>query len=151
MMIGAHPLVCTTVELTLFSKYTGPWIRAWELEADNTVRSRWNQGLPFLWSEDEFYDFLREFVGQVYERVLATNPKATHILDKHPGYSRYVVDINAILPNARFIQIIRDGRDVAMSMVSASKCFMKFWLPSFSNQTTWLSVATAARISISLS
>ena len=121
IMIGAHPLVCTTVELTLYSRYTAPWIKAWKGEADSIKRGRWNQGLPFLWTEDEFYDFLREFIGKVYERVVATNPQATHILDKHPGYSMYVEDINKILPNARFIHIIRDGRDVAGSMVAARK------------------------------
>lgn len=119
IMIGAHPLVCTTVELTLYSNYTAPWIKAWKYEADNIEQGRWNQGIPFLWTEDEFYDFLREFIARVYERVVATNPRATHILDKHPGYSMYVKDINKLLPDARFVHVIRDGRDVAVSMVSA--------------------------------
>ncbi len=119
IMIAAHPLVCTTVELTLFSRYTAPWVKAWQSEADNIEQGRWNQGLPFLWTEDEFYGFLRKFIEQVYERVIATNPQATHVLDKHPGYAMYVEDIDKLLPSARFIHIIRDGRDVAGSMVAA--------------------------------
>lgn len=119
MMIGAHPLVCTTVELTLYSKYTAPWIKAWEEEAANIAQGRWHQGLPFLWSEDEFYRFLREFLRKVYARILATNPQATHILDKCPGYSEYVENMNRLLPTGRFIHVIRDGRDVAVSMVAA--------------------------------
>lgn len=121
IMIDAHPLVCTTVELTLFSKYTGPWIKAWKDEAYHIDQGHWYQGLPFLWNGGEFYAFLREFLDKVYERVVATNPQATHILDKHPGYSSYVEDINALLPKARFIHIIRDGRDVAVSMIAARK------------------------------
>jgi hypothetical protein len=120
-MIGAHPLVCTTVELRLYSQYTAPWIKAWKEEAANIVQGRWHQGLPFLWSEDEFYRFLRGFLKKVYEKVIATNPEATHILDKHPGYSLYVEDIQRLLPRARFIHVIRDGRDVAVSMVAARK------------------------------
>jgi hypothetical protein len=118
-MIAAHPLVCTTVELTLFSMYTAPWLRAWNQQARNIENGRWYQGLPFLWDEDEFYRFLREFVDRAYERVLATNPEATHILDKNPAYAKYVDDINRLIPDARFIHIIRDGRDVAASMIAA--------------------------------
>ncbi len=118
-MIGVHPLVCTTVELTLYSNYTAPWIKAWNREVAPIEQGRWHQGLPFLWTEDEFYDFLRGFLQKVYERVVETNPMSTHILDKHPGYSEHVEDINRLLPNARFIHLIRDGRDVAVSMVAA--------------------------------
>lgn len=119
IMIGAHPLVCTTVELTLYSRYTAPWIKAWNQEAANISEGRWHQGLPFLWTQDEFYGFLREFLGKVYERVLTIKPQATHVLDKHPGYSAYVEDIKGLVPNARFIHMIRDGRDVAVSMIAA--------------------------------
>lgn len=121
IMLGSHPLVCTTVELTLYSKYTAPWIKAWKHEAYHIKQGHWHQGLPVLWAEEEFYCFLREFLDRVYERVLATKPQATHILDKHPGYSSYVKDINTLLPDARFIHIIRDGRDVAISMIAARK------------------------------
>jgi len=121
IMIGAHPRVCTTVELTLFSKYTAPWIETWNRQTANIDKGRWDQGLPFLWDEDEFYGFLRMFVDKVHAGVLATNPHATHILDKHPGYNRYVDDINRLIPDARFIHIIRDGRDVAASMVAARR------------------------------
>jgi len=121
IMLGAHPVVCTTVELTLFNRYIAPWIKAWKGEAANIAQGRWYQGLPFLWTEDDFYEFLRGFLSKVYERVLATKPQATHILDKHPGYSLHVEDINELLPNARFIHMIRDGRDVAVSMVAARR------------------------------
>lgn len=121
IMLGAHPLVATTVEQTLYSRYTAPWIAAWQREAANIEQGRWYQGLPYLWSEDEFYDFLREFVGRVYGRVLEGKPQATHVLGKHPGYSAHVHDINRLLPGVRFIHVLRDGRDVALSMVAARK------------------------------
>lgn len=120
-MIGAHPLVCTTIELTLYSNYTAPWINAWNREAANISQGKWHQGLPFLWSENEFYGFLRRFLSEVYEKVAANNPAATHVLDKHPGYSHYLNDIIKLIPNSRFIHMIRDGRDVALSMVAAQQ------------------------------
>jgi hypothetical protein len=119
-MLGAHPLVCTKVEQSLYSKYTVPWIGAWEREAKNIEQGRRQQGLPFLWTE-EFYNFLREFVARVYQRVGDANPQATHVLDKRPGYSIYVEDIHRTLPEARFLHVIRDGRDVAVSMVATRK------------------------------
>jgi hypothetical protein len=120
-MLGAHPAVCTTGELTLFSFYTAPWIRNWKMEHENVTFGRYCQGLPIVWDEEEFYAFLREFLERVYRRVLALKPAATHILDKHPGYTPFVEDINALLPHARFIHMIRDGRDVAASLVAAQR------------------------------
>ena len=121
LMIGAHPSVCTTIELTLFDKYVASWLQAWKEEAANIEQGRWNKGLPFLWTEDEFYGFLKGFLEKIYERVVATNPQATHILDKNPSYSTQVETIQQFLPNARFIHIIRDGRDVAVSMMAARR------------------------------
>jgi LPS sulfotransferase NodH len=120
-MLGAHPRVSTTVELTLFSQYTASWFAIWAREAQNLRAGRWYQGLPFLWTEEEFHLFLREFIERVYQRVSERNLEATHVVDKHPGYSKYVKDINKLLPKARFIHVIRDGRDVAVSMVAARK------------------------------
>jgi hypothetical protein len=118
-MIGAHPLVATTVELTLFSRYISPWIKAWESESGNIENRRWYRGLPFLWSEGEFAAFLAEFLGKAYAKVADTNPGATHILDKNPTYALHVETINRLLPAARFVHVLRDGRDVAVSMVAA--------------------------------
>jgi hypothetical protein len=120
-MLGSHPRVCTTVELTLFDKYTAPWIETWRRESRNIEEGRWHQGLPFVWDEAEFYYLLGDFVKRVYRRVLDFKPDATHVLDKHPGYSLYVDDIHRILPEARFIHVLRDGRDVAVSMIAARR------------------------------
>lgn len=119
IMLDAHPQVCTTVELTLFSKYTAPWIEAWNKERTKYKDSELSQGLPFVWTEEEFYGFLKEFIQRVYAKVIEQDPRATHILDKHPGYSPFVHDIDRLLPNSRFLHLIRDGRDVAVSMMAA--------------------------------
>lgn len=120
LMLGAHPAVCTSVELTLFV-YTNRWIYIWDKQVDDIKAGRWHIGLPMVWTEDEFYGFLRQFAEQTYARVWDTNPAVTHILDKHPAYAAFVTEINRLIPNSRFIHVIRDGRDVAASMVSAKK------------------------------
>jgi len=120
-MMGAHPLICTTVELTLFNKYIAPWIEAWKRETTNIVERGLNRGLPFLWTEEEFHEFLEGFLDKAYQKVVEKKPQARYILDKQPNYSMHVDDINCLFPNALFIHIIRDGRDVAASMISARR------------------------------
>jgi hypothetical protein len=119
-MLGAHTAVCTTVELTLFI-YTNRWLFRWNKESEDIREDRWHIGLPMIWTEEEFYGFLHEFLGRAYNKVLANNPEATHILDKHPTNAAFVEEIDSLMPNARFIHVIRDGRDVAASMVAAKE------------------------------
>ena len=144
-MLGAHPSVCTTVELTLFTQYAGTWLRAWRNEAAHISNGDWHQGLPAVWSETEFHAFLQLFLDRVYSKVLELKPTATHILDKHPGYSGCTDDIRLLLPHARFIHVIRDGRDVAASLVAAQRD-MGFGCHSIAEgATTWKSHVVAAR------
>jgi len=121
-MLGAHPQVATTVQLTLFHTYVPDWVRSWKLECEYIEdENQWDMGLPIVWSEDEFVDFLREFISRVYARVAERFPDATHLLDKHPAYRHHVEEINMLIPHARFIHVIRDGRDVAVSLKAAKK------------------------------
>jgi hypothetical protein len=124
-MIGAHPSVCTFGELQLYEFYTTPWVAAWKRQVEF---SDFN-GLPTLWSEDELYHFLREFLDRIYSQVLYTKPEATFILDKHPGNSFYIEHIDKLLPNVKFIHMIRDGRDVAVSALAASQSWGGLWAP----------------------
>jgi hypothetical protein len=121
VLLGEHPQVATTVELTVIRRYAAPWLETWSDEKKSSVEGRWDQGLPFVWDRSELVSFLREFMGRVYGQLLASKPGASHILDKHPGNAMYTSLINELLPDARFIHVIRDGRDVACSMVSAAQ------------------------------
>lgn len=121
VMLGSHPAVATTVELTLFSRYVAPWLQNWDSEVRNEKEKGWKQGLPFVWREAEFIEYLHGFLKRSYGSVLAEKPAATIILDKQPGYSEHVAGIKRLLPRARFIHLIRDGRDVVCSMIAAKR------------------------------
>jgi hypothetical protein len=121
LMLAAHPAVCASAELRLYSKYIAPWLQSWNEEARLTEGGRPYIGLPVLWKADELHNFLEQFLDQVYSKVLATKPEATHILDKHPGYALCVENIHCFVPRARFIHLVRDGRDVAVSLFAASR------------------------------
>lgn len=117
LMIGAHPNVCTSIEVTIYDRYVGPLLKAWQSEVAQPNRP----GLCDQWTEAEFTDFLRDFVQRTYRPIWATNPQATHLLDKRPANAEYIEAIDQLLPGSRFIHIIRDGRDVAASMLAAAK------------------------------
>jgi hypothetical protein len=118
ILLASHPQVASTVEQTLFQLYVAPWLEAWKMEVANLEQRGWKLGLPILWKESELEEVLRAFLTRAYEKILALKPAATHLLDKHPGYSLHVRTIRRFLPRARFIHLIRDGRDVAASSLA---------------------------------
>ena len=122
-MLAEHPSVAAMSgeELTVFSRYLAPWATNFQLEKRNRDEGRWAQGLPCLYTEPEFEQRMLTFVEDVYSRVLLRRADATHILDKHPNYSNHLPLIDRLLPKSRFIHIIRDGREVAVSMMSVNK------------------------------
>lgn len=128
-MVAAHPLVCSTIdELKLFDFFTGPWEKSWNLLVlGQKVAGGGPLGLTAVWTENEFYDFLKEFAGRVYAQILAMKPEATVLLDKSPAYSHYVKHITRLIPEAKFIHMVRDGRDVAASLVAASRGWGRLW------------------------
>jgi len=147
-MIGAHPQVSTTQELKLFDLFTGPWEHSWrQLVELQRSAGGGPRGLRVVWSDDEFHALLAGLVRDVHARVLATKPGATVVLDKSPGYSQYVTHIRSLVPQVKFIHILRDGRDVAVSLRVASTGWGRAWAPSSiaSAASLWRSMVKAAR------
>ncbi|MCB0778148.1 MAG: sulfotransferase [Flavobacteriales bacterium] len=122
-MLSAHPQVASLqdTELTIFTRYLAQPVAQFRKEKAEQEAGSWSLGLGALWTEDRFFEEVRCFLDNVYGSVLATNPRATHILDKHPNYARQLPLIADLLPNARFIHLIRDGREVVVSALSVNK------------------------------
>ena len=122
-MLAQHTAIAGLgdTELTLFSRYLAPWAHNFAQEKRDNDAGRWSQGLPVIYSTEEFEERLREFTRDVYERVHARKPEATHVIDKHPNYSNHLPLIDRLLPHCRVIHIIRDGREVVVSMMSARR------------------------------
>jgi hypothetical protein len=77
------------------------WVRRWEL--DLTPRD---------------FDGCRtygELVGRLY-RAVAARDGAARWGDKTPAYAREIPALDRIFPDAQFVHIVRDGRDVALSL-----------------------------------
>ena len=117
-LLGAHPQVATTVELTIFDRYVPAFLDVWRDERAMHEQGRFSYGLGFLWDEQAVDDHLRSFASAAYETVAARKPGATHVVDKRPSYAYRIPTIERLFPGSRYVQIVRDGRDVAASMLS---------------------------------
>lgn len=120
-MIGSHPHIATTVEVTLYSAYIEPLYAAWKAEKKNIDEGKWVKGMPHLFEEKEFIEILQNFIQETNKRILSKKEGAIRVLAKAPENSFFVDTIDLFSPNAKFIHIIRDGRDVVCSMRNAKK------------------------------
>lgn len=136
-LLGSHPGISTGQETGLFAAYVEPWIRQWNRQLPDD-RERWRQqrhkGLPALLQAEEFDVMLAQVVRDMHSRLIRAKPGARYVLDKDPRNSLMLPLIQRICPSARVVHIIRDGRDVASSMVAASNSWAGLWAP---RSTTW--------------
>jgi len=61
------------------------------------------------------------------------------IVEKTPGHIYRVKELAAFFPQSKFIHVLRDGRDAALSMLKASESWGKDWAPKEMEQAaqTW--------------
>jgi hypothetical protein len=150
-LVGADPAVATPQETALFSRYVAGLDEHWRWglrgSADDWARRRFT-GLASVYTEERFVAFVRDFVDQVLRDVLALKPGARIVLEKTPAHSLHVELIARYAPQARFLHIIRDGRDVATSLVAASQSWGAAWgAPATVSQAArvWAEHVEAAR------
>lgn len=131
-MLGAHPEVASPQETDLFSRYIVSMLSTWQsqLPDDESVwRSRRYKGLPGIITREQFLSSLQDWVGEIYRSVLSNKASAEVLLEKNPEYSLYIDDILQLVPNASFIHLIRDGRDVSASLTRVASAWGDWWAP----------------------
>jgi len=81
-----------------------------------------------------------QFVSALFDRYGAERGKSL-VGDKSPGYVRSIPTLHELWPQARFVHLIRDGRDVCLSAINWKKADRVF-----RDHSTWPHepVATAA-------
>jgi hypothetical protein len=115
-----HPLVGALFETELFQLDTGM--------GGLFEPSKWAgrpQGVARLISRDELLAEGRAFAGRVLARGL--QPHHRYLVEKTPGHVERMPVIAAAFPDARFIHVIRDGRDVCVSRRAAQQSWAKSW------------------------
>jgi hypothetical protein len=113
------------------------------------LSERFHQSAPgststgFVYMEREaMLDALREFCDRVFLGVIAaTAPGAVRMIERTPDHVRHLPLIGQIYPDARVVHIVRDGRDVARSLLNQT------WGPSTMEEAAeeWRSAIEAAR------
>lgn len=141
-LLGSHPLVATSQETDLFTHYLAPLRARWEyqLPSDPEAWARWrHKGLPAVLTEHEFDAIVADMIERVHSRTLDLKPGANVCLVKVPQDCEHAELILRYLPHARFIHIIRDGRDVVASMLRANRTWGGAWAPKdvFSAADQW--------------
>ena len=150
-LLGADPRIVSPQETSLFARYAAPLDESWRWGLRGTphdwARRRF-AGLAGALTEDQFVALVREFVQGALSCMLELKPGACIVLEKTPGHSMCVDIVARYAPQVRFVHIIRDGRDVAASLVAASEGWGSAWgAPKTIRHAAkvWLDNTTAAR------
>jgi hypothetical protein len=149
-LLASHPKIATAQESNFFITYARSLIRNW----NDDVRDRSGRGgtgLPCYLNEDQFYAVLAElFKKTVLDIGLRDACSSTLFVEKTPSHALVVDDIHRILPEARYLLLIRDPRDVVSSILAAHKTWGKGWAPSnmFTALVMWYRHTVAARESL---
>lgn len=154
LMLDAHSELAIPPEtgfLTLDQQLTGEGNNL----RDNFYQAIVNYGEPgpswpdFDISKEVFWSALSEIEPfniaegfRVFYRLYATSRGKSRWGDKTPTYCKHLNTIRGLLPEARFVHIIRDGRDAALSL-------RNFWFsPGWEIETQaayWRDCVTSAR------
>ncbi len=121
----ALPQVCGGQESHFFPVF-GPALRSFY----SSKQSHRKAGLYWYWDEAEFKQELVNLWYKTMIGVVTASPQATMLIEKTPDHSDYISEILQLLPQARFIHLIRDSRAVVASLVAASQeAWGTHWAP----------------------
>lgn len=119
-ILGLHPLVTVAYESYLFDSPTGLSEffsqRHWGPDASGLVR---------FMSREAFAREVRLFTSRVLARRLY--PGNRFLVEKTPGHLARLRLIAEVFPDARFIHVVRDGRDVFVSTRAGRRSWASGW------------------------
>jgi Sulfotransferase family len=111
-IVTAHPEVAAVPsETELFSLGIGPLFERFH----HGLRSSTTVGQTYV-ERETLLDATRDFCDAIFMGHLADG--AQYLAERSPMHAGSVDVISTVYPDARFVHIIRDGRDVARSLVS---------------------------------
>ena len=149
-LLGSHPAVVTPQETDLFSTFVAPLQDWWDDQIGRSSAehvARRTKGLPAILDDAEFSRLIETMVERVLAAIRNLDPAASIIVEKSPSHSHHVDLIAKYLPGAAFLHIVRDGRDTAASLQSASRGWGSYWAPGSLKKAAvmWKANVLAAR------
>mgnify|MGYP006278674753 CR=1 FL=1 len=126
LLLSQHPEVTTCPESHLLDGYLAPLhdrVR-WERDRDMT-------GLTSVLAPGEVDDLLHGFAESVLESITSRSSAGTRVfVEKTPQNALYPDLLAEHFPDANFLHVIRDPRDVVASLLAASRTWASEWAPS---------------------
>ncbi len=132
-ILASHPAIVSPPETELFSRYLAPAVTAWDRSLDRDEQAgspRRLKGLSTVLAADDFDAWARSLVDRTVEQALATKPGASIVVEKTPGHSLVTDVIERCAPGSRIVHLVRDGRDVAASIMAAGAGWGYRWAPT---------------------
>lgn len=128
-LLTSHPEVAGVLESWLFVRGFGfaGLFDQWTPDVLELGRRDRGQavGLSQMVSRDELATELRAFVGGLLARRL--EPQHRFLVEKSPMPYMEIGPAAEVFPDARFIHVVRDGRDVAVSLRAAGRSWFRPW------------------------
>lgn len=156
-LLASSPHVATPQETHLFEQYLRPQWQRWRWHAAQLERTLSNLsgtdavdsrviGLPTILDDDDLLSGQIVLVERLISRALAAKPEAQVVLEKTPSNSLCVELIDRVCPEAQFIHIVRDPREVMASLRDVTASWAN-WAPQSANDAarTWLNHFQCAR------
>jgi hypothetical protein len=113
-VVGSHPTVAVVPSETyLFSRGIAPLRERFH----HGVRGSPGTGFMYM-DEPDLLDALRDFCDRALSPFLEAAPGATKLAERTPEHVTCLDLIGGVYPDARVVHIVRDGRDVALSLLS---------------------------------
>ncbi len=128
-IFSAHPNVAGVFESWLFTKENG--IGSWFTHAHWPPKA---SGLGRFLQREQVVEISREVVQQMMSQAI--EPEHQFMVEKSPSHLYAIKLIQEIFPQARFIHVLRDGRDVCVSVRAATRSWMPDWKRSFGSSMT---------------
>lgn len=129
LLLAQHPIIATSQETHLFSAYLGHAMRVWEREK-RAMDGRRQVGLTAVIGWEEFRRACRAFTDTVFDAIMGAHPGAELMLEKTPAHTEWAEQILMLYPEAAFVHVIRDPRDVVCSLRSAGASWGRHWAPT---------------------
>jgi hypothetical protein len=114
-IVAGHPdVACAPTETYLFSRGIALLAERFQHGAAGSYTLA-----KIYMDRDAFLDAVRDFCDQVFTGLIEVlGPGASRFAERTPEHSQHLDLIGDVYPDARIAHIIRDGRDVARSLVS---------------------------------
>jgi LPS sulfotransferase NodH len=130
-LLASHPRIHSGEESHFFSLYVGPQLRSWNDQKTRHLNGGLGHaaGPQAYFREEEFRAILKNYLAALLKPIVDGLEPEELFLEKTPSHALYIPEIKELLPDSRFIHLMRDCRDVVASLMTASRSWGMSWAP----------------------